>query len=215
MTKIAIVGAGLAGLTAARNLSRICSCADIHVFEKSWRSGGRLCARQKAYHFDHGAQYFTARSAAFKNFIAPFVKQGIIARWVARFIELERKSIVSQHQWNTEYPHYVAVPGMNAFCHALATDINVKYNTRITSMRRVGEQWQLKADDNTSLGSFDWVITAIPAQQAAELMPVNFSHTTLLRQKRMQACYTLMPGFGQPLTLEFDCAWSTTRISAG
>jgi len=165
-----------------------------------------MSSRQKAFHFDHGAQYFTARSEAFKTFLAPFIQSGIITRWDARFIELDGDTIVSRRCWNARYPHYVAAPGMNAVCQAIATDLNVHYNTRIKSIQALGSQWELKTEANTSPGTFDWVITAIPAQQAADLMPEHFSHARQLQQKKMQACSTLMLGFEQPLDFDFDCA---------
>ena len=203
MKNIAIVGAGLAGLTAARGLSKN---SNIQIFEKSWRAGGRMSSRQKGYHYDHGAQYFTARSSDFKTFLSPFIQQGIITRWDANFIELDRDAIVRHRQWNAEYPHYIAVPGMNALCQALATDLDVQYDTHVTSIQTAGAQWALKANEYTSLGTFDWVITAVPAQQAAALMPGVFTHSKQLRQKKMQACFTLMLGFDQPLRTDFDCA---------
>ena len=71
MTDVAVIGAGLAGCTAARHLSEI---ANIKVYEKSKRSGGRIATRFSCEHqFDHGAQFFTARSSAFKDFLAPLV----------------------------------------------------------------------------------------------------------------------------------------------
>jgi uncharacterized protein with NAD-binding domain and iron-sulfur cluster len=47
MTKIAIIGAGLAELTAARGLSKNSNIhTDIQIFEKSWRAGGRMSSWQ-------------------------------------------------------------------------------------------------------------------------------------------------------------------------
>lgn len=203
MTKIAIIGAGLAGITAAKGLS---ANADVQMFEKSWRAGGRMSTRTKSYDFDHGAQYFTARSKAFKTFLEPYIQRGIIVRWDARFVELDRSTTTSQCKWDAAYPHYIAVPGMNALCLALSSDANVQYKTRVTSILPAGSKWELKGSEDASLGTFDWVISAIPAQQAAALMPGNFSQLQQLRLKKMSGCYTLMMGFEHPLKIDFDCA---------
>ena len=62
--KVAVIGAGVAGLTCARELAR--SGVDVGVFEKARGGGGRAATRRTGdYHFDHGAQYFTARDARF------------------------------------------------------------------------------------------------------------------------------------------------------
>jgi predicted NAD/FAD-dependent oxidoreductase len=203
MTKIAIIGAGLAGLTAAKSL---CANAEVQIFEKSWRAGGRMSTRTKVYGFDHGAQYFTARSKAFKAFLQPFIQRGIIARWDACFAELDRSTPVNRRQWGSEYPHYVAVPGMNALCVALSSDMNVQYKSRVTSILPAGSKWKLEVNEDRSPVTFDWVISAIPAQQTAALMPDDFSYLKQIRQKKMLGCYTLMLGFKRPLKTDFDCA---------
>ena len=103
--KIAIIGAGLSGLTAAINLDRT---ADITLFEKSRGAGGRICTRYvDSYNFDHGAQFFTARSAEFKQFLKPLIKSGVIDNWKARWIEVKDNRIINRQQWNDDLPRYV------------------------------------------------------------------------------------------------------------
>ena len=64
-THIAIVGAGIAGLAAARRLRAAgLTCT---LFDKSPGLGGRMATRREGYlRFDHGAQYFTARGPRFR-----------------------------------------------------------------------------------------------------------------------------------------------------
>src|SRR5690606_5234389 len=58
--RIAIVGAGLAGLTAARTLVQAGHA--VALFERDARPGGRLAGWESPYgSFDSGAQYFTVR----------------------------------------------------------------------------------------------------------------------------------------------------------
>ena len=60
MTKISIIGAGLSGLSVAHLLK---DYADITLFEKARGVSGRIASRRaEPYVFDHGAQYFTART---------------------------------------------------------------------------------------------------------------------------------------------------------
>ena len=64
-SRIAIVGAGVAGLACARALAD----AGLHVqiFEKSRGVSGRMSTRRgELGQCDHGAQYFTARDPAFR-----------------------------------------------------------------------------------------------------------------------------------------------------
>lgn len=64
--RIAIIGSGLAGLTAARTLMQ--AGHEVTVFEKSRGVGGRMSTRQTEFgSFDHGAQYFTVRDDRFRT----------------------------------------------------------------------------------------------------------------------------------------------------
>ena len=202
MKEIAIIGAGIAGLTAAKRLQHQ---AEIQIFEKSWRPGGRMTSRNNRYNFDHGAQYFCVKTEAFHQFLAPFIEQGTIQRWDARFAELDRDRVIATRQWNADFPHYVAVSGMTDFSRVLAQNLNIHYQTLVTQIVRRGNRWEL-ITNGTLLGNFDWVILALPAPQAAALMPDCFSHLQHIRKITMQACYSLMVGFQMPLHLDFDAA---------
>ena len=70
MRRVAVIGAGLSGL-AARELSE---SSEVTVFEKSRGYGGRMATRYGGdFEFDHGAQFFTARSAEFQEFLEPLI----------------------------------------------------------------------------------------------------------------------------------------------
>ena len=56
MKNIAIIGAGMTGLSLAYNLQE----HNITIFDKSWRPGGRVSTRKHGdYLFDHGAHYLS------------------------------------------------------------------------------------------------------------------------------------------------------------
>ncbi len=62
--KVAVIGAGMAGLACARILRR--SGCYVEVFEQDRIIGGRMATtRLGLVPFDHGAQYVTARSDLF------------------------------------------------------------------------------------------------------------------------------------------------------
>jgi renalase len=204
MVKIAIVGAGFSGLVLARALRRH---ADVVVFEKSRSPGGRLATRRAGdFEFDHGAQFFTARGAAFRAFLEPLVAARVVEPWSANFVELGPSGRLSRRRWGTDPPHYVAVPAMNALGKHLAADVELRTSCRIARIEPHGESWLLEDEAGTSLGAFDWVLLAIPAQQARALMPADFAHAGRLSRPDMLGCYALMIGFDRPLPLSFDAA---------
>jgi predicted NAD/FAD-dependent oxidoreductase len=204
MTRVAVVGAGMAGLTLAR---RLAAPAKVTVFEKSRGFGGRLATRRSPpYAFDHGAQFFTARSAAFREFLAPLIEAGVVDTWLARFTELGATDPPLTRQWVREVPHYVGRPGMSAIGRHLAEGLDVRIRTRVAELGREGDGWRLRDDGGADLGHYDWVIAAAPAAQTATLLPSDFDGQVRLAQTRMLGCLALMLGFEQAPDLPFDAA---------
>lgn len=204
MTDIAIIGAGMAGLTLALEMK---DSADITIFEKSSGYGGRMATRHRdGYQFDHGAQFFTARTSPFQAYLKPWLEQGTVARWDANFVELERDRVIDSRQWDEEYPHYVAQPTMTALCEQMANSLTVKLDTQVERIEQKANRWQLLDSHAASLGEFDWAITAVPAGQAAALLPATCSFKQELEAKQMRGCYSLMLGFEQALPLAWDAA---------
>lgn len=205
MTRIAIIGGGLSGLTAANFLK---DHADVTLFEKARGVSGRMSTRRaEPYFFDHGAQFFTAQTDAFQSFIAPMIEKGVIQRWDAQFVSIRHKKIADQRQWNEDKPHYVGVPGMNAIAKYLAQGLNIHVGTRVASISRNNGVWSLEDEQGNALGAYDWVISTIPAEQATVLLPSSLSFYPKISAVTMQGCFTLMLGFTEALPLEFDAAW--------
>jgi renalase len=206
MSKIAIVGAGISGLVLAEKLKNI---SNVTVFEKSKGIGGRIATRYTDdFQFDHGTQFFTVKSAEFKDYLAPIKDAGIIDSWNAKFVEIADGTINITRQWSDDKPHYVATPKMNALGKHIASKVgleNIKLNTKVTTITKQGERWSL-AEDDSYLGEFDWVILATPNLQAAELMPQCFYASSTLQTQIMTGCYALMLGFHKPLELPWDAA---------
>lgn len=202
--KIAIVGAGLSGLVVANRLNQM---ADVTVFEKSRGLGGRICTRYaEPFYFDHGAQFFTVKTDAFQSFISPMLNDGVIVRWDGRFTELTPNQPFSLRQWDSSFPHYVGTPHNDAIGRYLGRHLNVSLTTQVSLVLRVGEQWQLFDTTQHSLGIFDWVIFAIPAEQVRSLVPLEASFFTDLVSVNMQACYSMMLGFDHLPNIPFDAA---------
>ncbi len=183
--KVAIIGAGMAGLACADVLQ-----AEGHsaaLFDKGRGAGGRMSSRRMItplgdVTIDHGAQYFTARDPVFSELVAGWRDQGVAAPWPD----------VGSDTW-------VGVPAMNAVIKAMAAPHDVTWGCQVTGIARNEGQWTLlKAGGE--VGPFDAVIMAIPAEQAAALLSLHdFAMARIALTARSQPCWTGMYVFDQAL----------------
>jgi renalase len=200
--KIAIIGAGLSGLSVASLLK---DNANITVFEKARGVGGRMSTRRAdPYSFDHGAQYFTARTKNFQNFIKPLIDVDVIKPWNARYVKFDGNQIIDVKN-STDEKRYVGVPGMNAFAKHLAINLNVNINTKIVSLKK-DTKWNLYDDKGNVFDNFDWVISTAPSPQTKDILPKEFKYYDEIKSSEMKACFSLMLGFSYPLPMKFDSA---------
>ena len=204
--KIAIIGAGIAGLTTAKMLREV---AEVTVYEKSRGAGGRACTRYTdLFDFDHGAQFFTVKAPQFKELLNPLIQSDIVKSWNAKFVEIKKNKVINQRQWNDDFPHYVGAPSMSEIGRFLAQDLDVKLNTEV-QIRKKEDQWHIIDTDDVNHGSFDWVISTAPSLQSAALLSDEFKFHNILIERNMIECFSLMLGFENKL----DLAWEAALIS--
>ena len=200
--KIAIIGAGLSGLTLAHHLK---DKADTTLFEKSRGVGGRMSTRYAdPYQFDHGAQYFTARSAEFQTFLKPFMAQDIVQEWTPKVITLQGDEKPYKRDWFE--PHYVSATKMTSLCKHMAHDHDVRLGVHIRNIEDVNNSWHLTDQDRETYGPFDWIISSAPAPQTIDIFPKNFAAIDDLKHTKMTGCFSLMLGFQSPLVLNAQAA---------
>lgn len=211
---IAIIGAGLAGLTCARQLQQ--QGNSVMLYEKSRGVGGRMSTRQTELGgFDDGAQYFTATTAAFKQEVARWRKAGWVASWNGKLVTLEKgiagTSAESAASLKSKQ-RLVAVPGMGVLCQQLAQPLQVRTEHPVKRIEPYGNQWLLSVQSetvpiNASAGPFDAVIVAVPADQAVPLLEPIPAFASQAQQVRLAPCWALMLGFQDSLALAYDGAW--------
>ncbi len=184
---IAIVGAGIAGLAAARKL-RAAGC-DCTVFDKSRGLGGRMATRRAGeWRFDHGAQYFTAQGAGFRALVESWRASGHAAEW--------------------QDGRFVGLPGMSGPARAMADGMTVVSGQLIAGLHRAAAGWTLSTADGPvetpDNGRFDSVVLALPSPQILPLVESAGGGFAELAATRYAPCWTLMLGFAVPFPLQAD-----------
>jgi predicted NAD/FAD-dependent oxidoreductase len=132
---------------------------------------------------------------------------GVVDLWPARFAEIRQGQIVDTRIWGELPPHFVGTPSMNEIGKFLARDLTVHTEHKLISARRVDGRWLLEFDGSGAYATaFDMLVFAIPAPQAATILPDEIKTVVPAVETPMTGCFALMLGFDAPLDLPFDAA---------
>lgn len=204
--QVAVIGAGLSGLSCATALQQ--AGLTVHLFDKSRGPAGRMSTRLgDDWACDHGAQYFTARDERFRAELARWLSAGVAAPWTPR---LEVLGGSGGHHPDASIQRWVGLPRMTAPARWLASQLHVTPSSTVAALRRDGGRgWQLRTTEQGWLAaSFDAVILALPAPQAA---PILGPHAPELKElcgrARMRGCWALMLQYPRPPALPFEAAF--------
>lgn len=198
--KVAVIGAGCAGLAAARRLHD--AGVRITVFDKSRGVGGRMATRRIGeQRFDHGAQFFTARGAAFRHEVEALATAGRLAAWPARW---GRHDGAVTLDLAVEEQRFAGFGGMNALPKALAEGLDIVLDAEITDLARTHELWSLESATSANTEGFDVVILAVPSPQAVPLLTGITDFASAVAAATYAPCWAVMATFPTPLAIAHD-----------
>jgi hypothetical protein len=190
--RIAVIGGGISGLTCARELAR--ADAKVTLFERARGLGGRLGTRRQGnFAFDHGAQFITARSRPFAQYIEVAARAGMVNRWSPRILEDER-------QWDAPIEDWlVGQPGMSGAVRPMTRNIDLQSGVGVHEVIQSQRGWELQTDSGRQNDIFDAVAVAVPAPQALTLLGAHGRAFHHLADVRMSPCWAGMFAFETPL----------------
>lgn len=207
--RVAVIGAGISGLTCAREL--LVRGYEPVVFEASGRLGGRCSSLStRMGWFDDGAQVINGptRLAAYA---AP--RSGMLAAvhpWTQtvgpsdsenRADSGSKEEAEALEVTELELIGTVGVPSMAAMADQIAQPLDIRLNTPIAQVHRRGEIWSLRHEGTDIDESFQALVLAIPAPLALPLAAESRGLSAALGAVRYRNRWVLLLGSARAVGL--------------
>ncbi|RZV48582.1 MAG: FAD-binding protein [Acidimicrobiales bacterium] len=192
-SRVLIVGAGMAGLTAARRLQA--QGIDSVVVDKGRVVGGRIASRRAGEaRFDHGAQHFSARSAEFAAAVETWAQQGLVREWF-------RSASITDPKRGVE-PRYVGTDGMRRIIERLADGLDVRTSVAIDRLEAAGGGVGAVAGDDVVANAAVAILTP-PVPQTRHLLEASGIRCpddvrVMLEEVEYSACLAVMAQLDGP-----------------
>jgi predicted NAD/FAD-dependent oxidoreductase/deoxyribodipyrimidine photolyase len=174
---IAVIGAGVAGCAAARQLQR--AGHRVRLYDKGRGAGGRLSTRREGGgQFDYGAMRFHVDQPHAAVEVARWQALGLVEPLAPGLLQPRR--------------------GASALVKAMQAGLSVSFGTRVTSISAGAARLRLaleQADGSAAHVEADRVILAVPAPQALDLWPESGATADALARIVYAPCQTLMLWF--------------------
>jgi len=195
--RIAVIGAGVAGLACARELAR--ADARVTVFERSRGLGGRMGTRRfGSFAFDHGAQFVTARSRGFTRYLEIALRAGVVARWMPRILEDDLLWDAPIDDW------FVGQRGMSTTVRPMSRNVDLQCGVGVHELIQSQRGWELQTDAGRQNDIFSAVAVAVPAPQALTLLGQHGRTFRNISAVSMAPCWTGMFAFDRPVDAGAD-----------
>ena len=174
---IAIIGAGMTGLTVAEHLVK--AGRDVRILDKGRHSGGRISTRRTERGlFDHGAPEIHVTSTDFDNFLKGLgaISDGNGGRF--------------------------GLPGMRSLFDPLTDRLDIRTGVEISEILRESRGWVLRTTTGRSFAHFHTVVVTTPAPQAAAMIRKSAPDLSeQVENVRMHPVWTCMVEFEERLDL--------------
>jgi len=189
--RVGVVGAGVAGLGAARYLAR--ADQEVVVFEKSGGFGGR-CATRRAggFVFDHGATSVAPRGREIEDLILRQLPTDDLVKIEKPIYTHHIGRITTSSSPSSRIDRYCYGKGMNVLGKLLADGLDVRLSTQVETIEKASGKFEIMGEP------FDALVLTPPIPQT-ELLLATLGETRNFANSRYRPVLSVMLGYDAPL----------------
>ena len=185
MSLYCVIGSGISGATIANLLNKRHS---VDLFDKARGPGGRSSFKRldKAKGFDHGTQYISPKSLAFKKFVNLLIKKKILKKWrgIHLFLNKAKKE-------NKNHLKIIGRKGNNDISKYLLKNINCYFQTELKKIDYKDKKWVLTFSDGNKR-IYEKLILTCPFAQLSKLSKEFIKAPFIKKKVKMDANITVM-----------------------
>ena len=184
MRPVVVVGAGIAGVSCARELAA--RGVPVQVRERSYVPGGRMASRSlEGRQVDFGASYVTCRTPDFQQVVDSWLERGLAHRWTDRFAV--RNASGWQPGGKAGPVRYGTRGGLRSLVEDLATGLDVATRTEVSD---VGPGPTVDGEPVAA------VVLAMPDPQASDLLADELTaEVAAVRDREFRPALALAAGW--------------------
>ncbi len=195
---IAIIGAGMAGITCAIELQKLGK--NVIILEKSRGVGGRMATRRLFETIaDHGTCYLSPKQPQFQAVFDRLIDAKVVTTWTNTISILAPDGQLLKDP--DLCPRYIAPGGMSSIAKYLSVGLDIRLNQKAIGIESVGDGWRIAIDGDTLTEIFaQTLISTVPAPQAVDLLaPVEdilpIEIIEQLRSVKFAPCISVMVSY--------------------
>lgn len=192
---VVVIGAGMAGLTAARRLQL--AGYRVRLLEKSRGLGGRLATRRLGgMPLDHGARFLQPQGEKLQGLVDHLEQHGMLGRWQPQVFQMNGQGRLQPAP--PAAPCYVAPAGLSAVGKWLGADLTIGRQQRAIAIAPTPQAtWRIttvRGDTGETVErEAAALVLAVPAPQAIPLLqPQTPTLASALQAVRYVPCITVM-----------------------
>ena len=225
--KLAIIGAGMAGLAAARVLRQRRPDLAITIYEKSRGLGGRAATRRRdGFVFDHGAQYLKSPSPAVERLLTAELPADDLIDISPPVWSFDGTGTLAEGDpaQNAD-PKWTYRNGLNRLGTLLGAGLDIQRETRIgrigrptTDDRRPTSGYEIFDTQQQKIAAADLVLFTPPAPQTADLLAASDLNADVkaallaeLARATYRRCISLTLAYDRPIMRPFYALVNSDR----